>query len=433
MPIQVDLDDVLALAPEKKRQDRARKLTLPGKWQNLGTDGTHIWGAAPSSGKNYYSVMAEVSGPIAYRCTCSSREHPCKHTLALLMMAAQASAEFKTAPAPDWVEDWAKRRIAAKQRKASSKPRKVNPKTLARRKQEIESGMDELDLWMRDLIRAGLATAQGKPRSFYTNPARRLIDAKAPALAERVRGLASIKGSGNAWAEQMLTELSQIHLIIEGFRRYDKLTPPLQADIRNAVGWYMSQAELIDEPVVSDTWFVTGIIQGSQDRLKMQRLWMIGLETGRSALLLDFAHGKSDFEHRYSMGDTFQADLAFYPSAYPLRAIVRSRGESAVKPNPLPGYDSLRQSIDTYAAALASNPWLSQFPVAFREVIPVKDGRNWFIVDADGDAMPIASQFRGVWELFTMSGGYPVWLFGEWNGNALVPLSVAQGDLIVSL
>ncbi|MEO0564412.1 MAG: SWIM zinc finger family protein [Chloroflexota bacterium] len=427
----LDLNTVLALAPEKKRQDRARKLAIAVKWNALNSNDDALWGEAPSSGKKVYNTWVDLSSSdVAYKCNCPSREHPCKHTLALMMLYVAAPTDFTEGTPPTELQTWLDKRAS---KKANAKPRKVNPKTMQKRQQEIETGLDELDLWLRDLVRAGLASLQGKPKSFYENPAKRLQDAKAPTLAERVSALAKIPATGEGWADRMLRELAQVHLIIEGFRRFDQLPPTLQGDIRTAVGWHVREAELTETSPVTDTWLVLGVRRGTQEKLKVQRLWMHGLETGRNVLLLDFAVRQNDFTHRYLTGEAFEADVVFYPSAYPLRGVVKERRESTNPPPELPGYGALTDAIDAYAEALAHNPWTTQFPVAFREVVPVRSGKTWQIVDEFGGVLPVSSEFKASWELFTISGGRPLWLFGEWDGSALHPLAVSQSDKIITL
>jgi hypothetical protein len=431
MAKSLDIGEVLALAPEKKRRDRARKLAAAAKWNSLGREGNLLWGEVPSSGKRVYQVKVNMDGDLGYHCNCPSRETPCKHVVALLMVHVQSPGDIQVGTPPDWAAAWGQK--DRNEQRGPRKPKQVNPKTLERRQREIEAGLDELNLWLRDMIRAGLASVQGKPRSFYANPAKRLVDAKAPALAERVRALGDLPGSGEGWVDAMLRELAQIHLIVQGFRRYDKLTPELQADIRSAVGWYVGQNELTEVPTVYDTWFVVGATQSLREKLKTQRLWMYGLETQRMVLLLDFAYGAASFDHRFDVGDAFTGGIVYYPSAYPLRGLVRDRGQEAPAPDELPGHNTLKGSIDAYARGLAQNPWLTHFPVSYLGVIPVYADKQWSVVDEAGDALPLSPGFRANWELFAVSGGRPLWLFGEWNGATLYPLTVSQNGAMIPL
>jgi hypothetical protein len=58
-------------------------------------------------------------------------------------------------------------------------------------------------------------------------------------------------------------------------------------------------------------------------------------------------------------------------------------------------------------------------------------GAVWQLRDASGAAVPLTRSFEHAWALFSISGGQPVTVFGEWDGRALRPLSVwAEGRFI---
>ncbi|MEL6270310.1 MAG: SWIM zinc finger family protein [Chloroflexota bacterium] len=429
-------DLVLQIAPDKNAFNNGKKLAVPSKWQSTGTDGSALWGEIKGSGKNPYYTQIDLTAGPAYKCTCSSRKLPCKHAIGLMLIYAQNPSDVPQAQAPADVQEWMDKRRARLAKAAQPKEidREAQAKRAAKRQANIEAGLDELDLWIRDLIRSGLASVQGKPRSFYESPAKRLVDAQAPALAERVRSLAVIPSSGEGWVERMLAELAQMHLIIEGFRRFDALPPEMQSDLRTVVGWAMQANELTDEPGIKDQWLVMGQITSGQDRLKSRRVWLYGTESQRHALLLEFSFGGAGFDVNYTAGEVLDAEVVYFPGAFPLRALIREQsGINTATTAVLPGYDTLKASIDAYAAALAKNPWTTQFPVACTEVIPAKDGRLWVVVDKERKSLPLDRAFRGQWELFAVSGGHPVWVFGEWSGDALLPLTVASDDRLIPL
>ena len=64
-------------------------------------------------------------------------------------------------------------------------------------------------------------------------------------------------------------------------------------------------------------------------------------------------------------------------------------------------------------------------------VTPVHEGGQWSVVDAAGDELPIHRRFPRAWELLAVSGGRPVGVFGEWDGEALWPMSVStDGEMV---
>ena len=44
--------------------------------------------------------------------------------------------------------------------------------------------------------------------------------------------------------------------------------------------------------------------------------------------------------------------------------------------------------------------------------------------DADGRWLRVSERFRDRWRLLAVSGGAAVSLFGEWDGESLLPLTV---------
>jgi hypothetical protein len=117
-----------------------------------------------------------------------------------------------------------------------------------------------------------------------------------------------------------------------------------------------------------------------------------------------------------------EAELVFFPSAYPQRALLKEL--RAMTSEPPPFEMTIAQAIEAYAAAIARQPWLERFPFALQSVVPFHRNEQWGVRDAANYVLPIASSYSKGWELLAMSGGHPVHLFGEWDGEVLQPLSV---------
>ena len=57
-------------------------------------------------------------------------------------------------------------------------------------------------------------------------------------------------------------------------------------------------------------------------------------------------------------------------------------------------------------------------------MIPFHENGKWWVMDAEKKQLSVLAKFLQGWELLAHSGGYPITLFGEWNGEQLLPLSV---------
>jgi hypothetical protein len=294
----------------------------------------------------------------------------------------------------------------------------------------VRQGIDNLDLWLQDLIRTGLAGVEMQKTSFWEKQAARLVDAQAPGLAARVRRLALIPGSSPRWPEQLLCSLGSLALLIEAFRRLDSLNPGLQADVRGLVGWTLKEDDVVAHgDVVTDTWLVLCQWQEDEDRLRMQRTWMHGLHSRRPALVLQFAVAGAPFATPLVPGTQLDAALAFWPSNYPQRALIRERLAATRSLAHRPPASGVQQFLAGAARALAVQPWLDSLPAVLRDVVLVPEDYAWRAVDADGAALRLIPGEH--WPLLAFAGSSPFMLVGEWRDGVLRPLAMADADRYV--
>jgi hypothetical protein len=307
---------------------------------------------------------------------------------------------------------------------------------VAARADKISAGLAELDLWLHDLVRGGIAGAESRPNSFWDDMAARLVDAQAPGAARLVRDLAALPATRDGWHGRMVAGLGRLHLLAAAWSRVETLPPEAQADVRAHLGWPITEAELADVPGIDDEWRVIGQVIEDDDRLRVRRTWVHGTKTARRALLLHFAAGTASFaELLPTVGDALAGELVFFPGSHPLRAMIRSRRDVDRRDSSaLPaGEARLGAAVGAFAAALARDPWVERVPLVLEGVIPEQAGTGWIVRDDAGDVLPISPRFRAGWMLLAMSGAHPVWLSGEWTGEHLLPLAVARGDTLLSL
>ncbi len=423
MPTTYTADQITALAPDTASAQAGKGLASPRKWVSLGADERAIWGECQGSGKTPYRTQIDLAGP-AFRCSCPSRKFPCKHGIGLFLLLAHQPEAFTEHTPPAWVTEW------LSQREQKTQQREEKPKTGATTRQRandrherVAAGMNDLARWMHDLVRQGLASAQTQPHSFWEAPAARMVDAQAPGVARLLRELRGMAASGEGWQDRLLERVGRLHLLIEGFTRLDTLPEGVQADIRTAIGWTHSREDLLAAHSTRGQWQVVGQHTHEEDTLRVQRTWLWAEQAHQSALILEFAPLHMQIERTLFPGTSFDAELVFYPSAHPLRAIVKERygiPHTIVSP---PTSQSISEATRAYAQALARNPWIEQFPFRLDHVVPVRHGDHWEMRDASGQTLPITTRFEQGWQLLAVSGGYPLTLYGEWDGKLLLPLS----------
>ena len=430
-----DRERVLALAPDAPSQRTAQSLASGRAWPATGAGTGALWGECRGSAAAPYRAVVDLSGP-AYRCSCPSRKFPCKHVLALLLLWAEGTVQDDAAGPPDWAASWLTARTARASRAPSGEPAEPkDAKAAARRAEQREirvaAGLAELDRWLCDQARQGLAASQQAGYAHWDDIAARMVDAQAPGLAERLRALASVPHSGAGWDGRLLEEYALLHLLAVAYRRQGELPPPLRETVRSRIGFSLRQADVLaGGPPVRDHWQVLARRDLEQDRIRARRTWLRGRKTGRDALLLSFAAAGQPLDDSLTVGTDADADLVFYPGAVPLRAVVLAKHDDSHGGPPDGG--PVTGLLAGYAAALAADPWLDSWP-AVVQVTPARAPAP-VVRDADGDALPLHPGAGDCWPLFALSGGRPVTLAGEWTPRGLWPLTAwDEGGRAVTL
>ena len=424
---------VLALAPDASSLRAAQALASGRSWPLTGTaDDSALWGECLGSAATPYRTVVDLSGP-AYRCSCPSRKFPCKHALALMLLWSDGTAGTNGGP-PDWAASWlASRSAKAGDLKEPKAP--ADPAAALRRAEQREirvaSGLTELDRWLCDQVRQGLAASQRYGYRHWDDIAARMIDAQASGPAERLRALAAVPHSGSGWDSRLLAEYALLRLLAAAGRAQAGLPPPLRDTVRSRLGFTVRQADVLASATpVRDHWHVLARRDLDQDRIRTRRTWLRGRRTARTALVLSFAALGQSLDDSLTVGTQTDADLAFYPAAVPLRALVATRYDTGPW-DPPPG-TTIGGLLAGFAAALAEDPWLDTWP-AVLEVTPAR-GPVPCLFDAAGEALPLHPGAGDCWPLLALSGGHPLTVAGEWSPRGLWPLTAwDQGGTAVPL
>ena len=381
------------------------------------------------SGREPYRVALDLAGGPAWTCSCPSRKQPCKHALGLLLLLArgQVPAGHRPPEAGAWLEgrdDRTARPLVRPSGEVADPA--AQERRRARRQANVDAGIVDLERWLDDLVRGGLAAAQSRSWSSWDDAAARLVDAQAPGLASRVRALGRVAHSGPGWPDRTLVQLGRLHLVLEGWRHLADLPPPLAAEVRTQVGFPTAKAVVLALPPVRDLWDVLGAVISDDGTLSTRRVWLRGRTVGGWALLLDTGPSGATFDVEVAVGATFDAEVHRYPGALGQRSLVGERHGEALTVEALDGCP-VADALAADALGLAASPWLAQTPVCLGAVVPVVDDERWLVVDDRGDGLPLGAP---AWDLLALSGGHPVVMVGEWDGDRLSPLACfAEGRL----
>ncbi len=428
------VDRILALAPDPSSAKSGRELANARKWSGLGRTERAIWGECQGSGAKPYQTQIDTSEP-AFRCTCPSRKFPCKHALALFLLSATEPNLLAASVPPRWVEEWlAKRDEKAAGQVQTKQAREVasDPEAAARRagarEGKVRAGVLELESWLKDVVRQGLANLQQQSYGYFDRVAARMVDAQAPGLARQIRQLSVLVSASADWPKQACERIGRLFLLVQAYNRLDSMPPELRNDIRALIGWTEKQEELLEQEGVQDEWDIMSLRVDEDERLRTQRNWLLGRGTGMGALVLQFAYGNAPLDVSLVPGTRMAAELVFFPGASPSRALIRQKQGLAPMTEPA-GFESIAAALEAYGRMLAQNPWLVRFPVFLSSVVPIHAEERWLLRDRSEKCVRMsAASEEANWRLLALSGGRPVSVFGEWAGDRLEPLGVwAEG------
>lgn len=177
-------------------------------------------------------------------------------------MYASHADLFKEAEEPDWVTAW----LSKREEKAEKKEQKEKSETpvdeaaqakrQAVRHQKVLAGIDDLQIWMKDLLRNGLLNIPERAHTLFEPISRRMIDAQAGGLAGRLRSLQEINYYTDSWKYELTDKLSKLYLLTESYKNLDSLSAEWQTEIRTQVGYPQAKEEVMSGVPVADQWIV---------------------------------------------------------------------------------------------------------------------------------------------------------------------------------
>lgn len=208
---KVTEQQIAAMAPNPAAASNGKKISAKGGFvrRECSTDDTFYLGECTGSGKSNYITTVDFIEPDApvCRCSCPSRQFPCKHGLALLYEIA-AGRDFGTCEIPDDIlkkrakktgkkenaqegaddrplteEEIEKKKAAAEKSAKSAKAARTK-----KLKKQLE-GLGLAEKLVRDLIKAGLGTMGGAALKTYEQLSKQLGDYYLPGPQRLLNGL----------------------------------------------------------------------------------------------------------------------------------------------------------------------------------------------------------------------------------------------------
>jgi hypothetical protein len=419
-------DQILTLAPDEASKKAGKDLANLSKWASKGANEQALWGECQGSGSKPYQTTIDLTN-LAFKCSCPSRKFPCKHGIALGLLFVRQSSLFTKTEAPAWVTEWISKRAQKEEKKAEKKDKPVDEAAQANRQQareqKVADGLEELLTWIKDLVRNGIINVPDKGYVHWDGMAKRMVDAQSPGLAGMIRGLGTINFFREGWQSVFMDSLLNIYLVAKGYQNKETLDPLVVQDLRNWVGFTQSQEELKEQQGILDTWLVLGKQVSEEDNLTVERNWLYGINTNQYALVLQFIVKGQGATVLLSPGMYIEAELVYFPSASPLRALIKRQTGTTAKA-PLHLFGSWKEVAEAEAAVCSAFPVRTERPYVITEILPVQYNGGWWLKDANNNLAAIKEDFGSIWKLLALSGGHSLNMAVVGKENRYEPIGV---------
>ena len=437
---------VESLAPKPTAYKAGEKLSNDQLWKTHGLSDRAMWGTIMGSGSRPYFAQIDLQ-ELAYKCSCPSRQFPCKHALGLMLMYAKVGREDLQTE-PEWVEDWVNKRRKSAEPKPEvelteeevEKRQVAKEKRVEDREALVDAGVQELELWLKDLLRAGLLELPNKPVRFFESMAARMIDAKASGLAGWVKALGKLDyGTQGNWYKESCAIIAKVNLIIQSWKNRAQLTEAWQDSIKNLIGWSQAPKELLSDDTayaLKDYWLVLGQERITNEGITVQRTWLYGLKNGKAMLDLTFGTSFSPLENSFIPEKILKAEVAYFSAHLPQRGIVRMVAETldALPERPIFLDDIIALQLKLKALT-KTFPWINNEAFLLRDIRIIVEDQRFLMIDGNSHYMPIYKSFDDIafmrWILLTGNARVDISLVVK--QDKILPLGVFMNDKYHSL
>jgi hypothetical protein len=291
---------------------------LKGKFLALhtDTDETILFGQCAGSGKVPYQCSSDFARPDqpTHRCSCPSRQFPCKHCVGLMLAYVLKKASFTTGEIP---ADLAEKRDklatrVEKKKEDAAKPKTVNKSALAKKIQAQLEGLDLLQKLTLDITRIGIGNMNAKTAGEIEEKAKQLGNAYLPGAQSALHRYTKLFGGddgafdpkapasrGELVFSEALDQLSRLHSIVKQGRAYlqrrledPDLKPEVETPIAAWLGHAWQLSELKTAGLVQTDVELLQVAFNSHDDIARQEfidtgIWM-NLNSGRIQVTQNF-------------------------------------------------------------------------------------------------------------------------------------------------
>jgi hypothetical protein len=260
---------------------------------------------------------------------------------------------------------------------------------------KLARAMDELDLWLEDILSRGLAAHVQESAQFAAGIATRMADASLGTLqrrlldleAETLRCIRSNQPIPSAWADLLM--------IYQAGRNQDRLPQPLWDELTQTLGINLRKDDVkAANLTLKDHWTVVCIEQIQvEPRLKQRNTWLYAHQNKSYHTIIEFEfENVTHLSSALPIGYTFLVQAWAYPGALQSRLLfdeIPEKGLHMVVNYPICA--DLSAALKVFGAQVRKLPWSFAAPVMiadlrFRYLTATK---KWVAIDCTNHSLPL--------------------------------------------
>lgn len=263
--MELTTQQIEGMAPNAAAAKNGRDLVAKNKFSGLSTDadGQLIWGQCAGSGKNPYYCSADFLNPSSpvFRCTCPSRQFPCKHCIGLLY-AHEKGLSFSTADVPEDIaakrEKLEKKQEKKEQEKQTLKekaaaPKKVNKAALVKKIDSQLSGLDTAAKLLSHIVNSGISAIDAKEVKNLQGRIKELGNYYIPGVQTAFNNLLlELAAVEDDEYTRVIDQINYIHALLKKAGEYlaarkenPEAPPETESEIEEQIGYVWKLADLI--------------------------------------------------------------------------------------------------------------------------------------------------------------------------------------------
>lgn len=263
--MELSSQSIEGMAPNAAAAKNGRDLVAKDKFSGLSidADGRLIWGQCAGSGKKPYYCSADFIHPESpvFRCSCPSRQFPCKHCIGLLY-AHEKGLNFTVAEVPEDIagkreklEKRQEKKIQEKQtlKEKAAAPKKVNTAAVVKKINTQLAGLNTAAALLSNIVNTGLSAIDAREFKNLQEQVKELGNFYIPgvqtAFSNLLLALADVQ---NQVYTRAIDQINYIHALLKkaevylsGRKENPAAPPETGSEIEEQIGYVWKLADLV--------------------------------------------------------------------------------------------------------------------------------------------------------------------------------------------